>query len=126
LIVATADDDARRVIEAAKGAAASLFSSGEARLLAAVSAFVEGSNLLREEMAKVAEQATSWRDTPPPPVASNRPAVDPRAATATTNGGRPNDSGTNGGPPSRLQHRPSPADLEAPAVPRPFFPSEPG
>ncbi len=61
-IVGAANAEAYRLVDAARDAAADVFQTGEARLLAAVSAFVEGSNILRREMARIEKDATNWRD----------------------------------------------------------------
>jgi len=60
-IIATAELEAHHLVDAAHGAATDIFRDGEARLMAAVSAFVEGSTVLREELAKVGEDAARWR-----------------------------------------------------------------
>jgi cell division septum initiation protein DivIVA len=60
-IVSAAKADADRMIDRARDAAAEMFQRGEARLLAAVSAFVEGSDILRAELTRIEEDAASWR-----------------------------------------------------------------
>lgn len=69
-IIATAQSDARRLVAAAQDAAAELFCHGEAQLLSAVGAFIDGSNMLRVELDRVRQEATNWRakaapQTPP-------------------------------------------------------------
>lgn len=76
-LVAAAEAEATRLVDAARETAADIFRKGEARLLGAVNAFVEGSTVLREELAKVGDDATGWRvETPAPPTASVRDSAD--------------------------------------------------
>ena len=75
-IVEAAHTEARRLVDTASGAAAEVFQKGEARLLAAVSAFVEGSNVLRSALARIEGDATSWRHSGRTPTTSDRPSSD--------------------------------------------------
>jgi cell division septum initiation protein DivIVA len=56
-IVAEANAEVSRLLAGARDAASEVFDTGEARLLAAVSAFVEGSHILRGEMARLARSS---------------------------------------------------------------------
>jgi len=75
-IVEAAHTEARRLVDTASGAAAEVFQKGEARLLAAVSAFVEGSNVLRAALSRIEDDATSWRNSGRTRPTSDRPASD--------------------------------------------------
>jgi DivIVA protein len=88
-IIEAANHEAQRLVEAAGGAAAEVFQKGEARLLAAVSAFMEGSEVLRGALARIEADATSWRSAVPSPSMAPTPAarstfVPPPAAPAAS------------------------------------------
>lgn len=98
-IIERANSEATRLVDAAGGAAADVFEKGEARLLAAVSAFMEGSNVLRAALGRIEEDATSWRKTaraprPEAPETPNAPALhDEAPAPAPTSQPEPPLSG---------------------------------
>jgi cell division septum initiation protein DivIVA len=76
-IVAEAEVEARRVVEVAQAAAADIFGRSEAQLLAAVNALVDGSNVLREELAKMEgetsrDRASVGAEIFPPPITGTR------------------------------------------------------
>jgi cell division septum initiation protein DivIVA len=102
-IVERANTEASRLIDAAGGAAADVFEKGEARLLAAVSAFMEGSNVLRAALGRIEDDATAWRKTarapqPEAPETPNAPALHGDASLAAS-AAQPGPHAA-GGPPS--------------------------
>lgn len=114
-IVEAAQSEARRVVDAAGGAAAEIFEKGEARLLAAVSAFVDGSNVLRSALARIEEDATDWRHLGRPPVPPQRQPPewerpDSASSTPPPSPHQSGDAGASYGPPP---DRSGPPDLPA-------------
>jgi hypothetical protein len=82
-IIEAANGEAQRLVDAAGGAAAGLFQKGEARLLAAVSAFMEGSNVLRSALSKIEEDAASWRSSVRGPQSPSAPPPTPPPVAPT-------------------------------------------
>jgi len=86
-LIEAAHAEGDRLVVAARGTAERAFQDSEARLLAAVNAFVEGSNILRDELSKVKLDVTKWREPsvdetygPPDSVAA---PIGPRGESAT-------------------------------------------
>jgi DivIVA protein len=99
VIIAAAQQDADRLVEAAEKAGAVYFRNAQDRLLVAVSAFVEGADILQRQLAELQEEASGWQDStstsavtpadPPPPAADRGRSVD-------LPGGIHNHAGRNG------------------------------
>jgi hypothetical protein len=111
-IIATAEADGRRVIESAQRAAVDVFRDGEARLLAAVDAFIEGSTVLRGELAKVHDEASSWRGSMHQPGGS---PLQPEPRSHVPSPQRPDSPGGIHDRAPENGARPPVADPEAPA-----------
>jgi cell division septum initiation protein DivIVA len=62
-ITGAARSEAQRLVTTAREASADLYQMGEARLLAAVDAFIQGAEVLRGELATIKVEASTWRDS---------------------------------------------------------------